>query len=48
MNDNEVGQFIDWVIEGLPESKSKYEIETWVYAKMDEWYIQKLYKPKTI
>lgn len=38
MQDNEVGQFVDWVIGDIPESKDKYVIEGWLYTKVLEWY----------
>ena len=37
-SDNEVGEFIDWVIDGLPENVNKYIIEEFLYTQVRIWY----------
>lgn len=40
---NEVGQFVDWIVKNIPESKEKYVVEDWLYAKVREWYNRKVF-----
>lgn len=37
-NDNEVGQFVDWVVGDMLEGGDKCFIEEWFYRKVREWY----------